>query len=90
MVDADLTDKSRINADQSYEYKTYQLAVVDGFRINARRVLNLLLHLRMVSVYARLPMGQPGDVCNCRRVALHGLAARLRFRSTTPDALEDR
>ena len=60
-----------------------------GTLVNAGGVLELLLCVRVVSVHARLSVGQPGAVCNCRSVALHGFAARVCFRSAAPDALED-
>ena len=61
-----------------------------GFLVNACSVLELLFYLRVVSVYARLSVGQPAALRDCRSVALHGTAARVCFRPATSDAFEDR
>ena len=73
-----------------HEYQTNKLAVVDGVLINARCVPELLLHLRVVSVYARLSVGQPGALRDRGCVALHGLAARVCFGLSTSKTIENR
>src|ERR1041385_4780006 len=84
------TVEQSLAPSSNHEYQTLKLALVARLRAYARRVLELLLHLRDVSVYARLSVGQPRALRDRGCVAVHGFAAWFRRRSPTPDRFEDR